>query len=157
MMNFRVQDYTNHLQGKHKNASRAWKYLAAEQGSSLLTAIILVFCMLTLAVILTSRVIYNAKDKQSYLAEIQAGYVAESGIAAAVWYLDTIDGNWLGDAPQEHILQVDDDIIGSYTVTVSHGAKDKVTCTGYVPNRDNFKAKRIVVLIRDGGNKRLIF
>jgi len=110
--------------------------------------------MLSIAAILTSRVIYNASDKQAYLAEIQAGYVSESGIAAALWYLDNIDKNWRGNSPDEYELERDDDVIGSYTVVITHGKKDTITCTGYVPNRDDFTAKRTVVAIRNRGEVR---
>lgn len=123
-----------------------------ERGSSLLAAIILVFSMLAVAVALTSRVIFDAKDKQAFLTEIQAGYIAESGIAATEWYLNTIDKTWTGDEPQEHILGTNNNTIGSYMVVVTHGLADTVRCTGYVPNYNNYIAKRTVVLIRDGNN-----
>ena len=73
--------------------------------------------------------------------EVQAFFLAETGAEEAIWYMQNIDSNWVGDTPTEHVLNN-----GTYVINVDQSASPVrvITVTGYVPNLANARVQKTI-------------
>ena len=111
------------------------------QGFVLLGLVITLSVALISGIALIEMSQYQQGDSFNYQEEVQALYLAESGIDEAIWYLRQRDPNWGGDFPTEHSLNN-----GSYVIQVDNSLYPQVTITvtGYVPNRDQARVRKTI-------------
>ncbi len=116
-------------QGKNKNPS----------GFVLIGISILMGILVLIGASLLGMVDTNLVDAFVQQEEVQALYLAETGIEEGIWYLQNVDITWTGDSPTEHMLTK-----GSYTISVDQSGAPTyiITVTGYVPNKSNVRVQK---------------
>ena len=112
-----------------------------QQGVALITIMVIVGTLSVLGVALLSLVDTNLADSTVQGEEAQALYLAESGAADAVWYLENINKNWTGTGSTEHRLNN-----GSYVITVNQSTAPNVIIevTAYIPNKANQRVHKTI-------------
>jgi len=112
-----------------------------QKGFILLTTIILSSALLLTGAAMLTMVDHHFVDAAYQRDEVQAFFLAETGAEEAIWYLQNIDSNWVGDTPTEHVLNN-----GTYVINIDHsGAPVRViTVTGYVPDITNARVQKTI-------------
>jgi len=112
-----------------------------QKGFILLTTIILSSALLLTGAAMLTMVDHHFIDAAYQRDEVQAFFLAETGAEEAIWYMQNIDSNWVGDTPTEHVLNN-----GTYVINVDQSASPVrvITVTGYVPNLANARVQKTI-------------